>query len=110
MHDWADPYASKLLTELRKVAQPNTQLLVVDNIVAYACHDLTYDNNDNIPGAASKDAPAPLLANFGAANELSYSIDMTVSSSSPTIARPFMNLLSDVGISEPARTCPWPSQ
>ena len=79
MHDWSDPYASKILSELRKVALPDTQLLIVDNILAYACHDPTYDNNDNIPGAACRDAPAPLLANFGAANELSYAIDMAVS-------------------------------
>jgi hypothetical protein len=82
MHDWADPYASEILTELRKVALPDTQLLVVDNIVAYACHDPTYDNNDSIPGAAAKDAPTPLLAKFGVANELSYSMDVMVSSSS----------------------------
>ena len=62
-------------------------LLVIDNIVAHTCHDPTYDNNDSIPGAAAKDAPAPLLANFGAANELSYSIDMLVSVSSCNISR-----------------------
>lgn len=79
MHDWSDAYATKILTELRKVAQPDTQLVIIDTIVAYACHDPTYDDNESIPGAACKDAPAPLLANFGAANELSYSIDMAVS-------------------------------
>ena len=85
MHDWSDPYASKILSELRKVALPDTRLLIVDNILAYACHDPTYDDNDSIPGAACQDAPAPLLANFGAANELSYTIDMAVSFPNYTI-------------------------
>lgn len=79
MHDWSDPYASKILTELRKVATPDTQLLVVDNIVSYACHDTTLEGKGSIPGASCKDAPAPLLPNFGAANDMSYSIDMAVS-------------------------------
>lgn len=81
MHDWSDPYSSKILAELRKVAGPNTKLLIVDNIVAHACHDPNAEGKGTIrvPGAEYKYAPAPLLANFGAANELSYTIDMGVS-------------------------------
>ena len=111
MHDWSDPYASKILTELRKVALPDTQLLIVDTIVAYACHDPTYDNNDSIPGAACKDAPAPLLANFGAANELSYSIDMAVSFPSHTITRKvYLFLLTDVDLAQLPRAHHRPPQ
>lgn len=45
----------------------------------YACHDPSLDDEDgDIAGAAARDAPAPLLANFGAASEASYILDMLV--------------------------------
>ena len=78
LHDWSDPYCTKILTELRKAAREDTKLLVVDNIVAPVCHDPTFEGR-TIPGASIKDAPSPLLANFGAANEMNYTIDLAVS-------------------------------
>ena len=80
LHDWSDPYCTKILTELRKAAREDTKLLVVDNIVAPVCHDPTFERR-TIPGASIKDAPSPLLANFGAANEMDYTIDLAVSPS-----------------------------
>jgi hypothetical protein len=70
VHNWNDQYASKILTELRTAASPDTKLVVVDAIIAYASRDL---NNDNT------NAPTPLLANFGVAGEIRYSVDMAVS-------------------------------
>ncbi|TFY69031.1 hypothetical protein EVG20_g3321 [Dentipellis fragilis] len=58
LHDWADQYCVKILRSLRAAA-PNTRLLVVDQLVSYACKD--EDAND-IPGVAP---PAPLLPNWG---------------------------------------------
>jgi hypothetical protein len=78
LHDWSDPYCGKILTELRKVAHDDTKLLVVDNIVAPVCHDPTFEGQSSVPGALIKDAPAPLLANFGAANEMNYTIDLAM--------------------------------
>lgn len=47
--------------------------------MSYACHDSSLDDEDgDIAGAAARDAPAPLLANFGAASEASYILDMLV--------------------------------
>lgn len=51
--------------------------MVIDNLVAPACHDSTFEGKD-IPGAIIADAPAPLLPNFGAANEMNYTLDIAV--------------------------------
>ncbi|KAG6843501.1 hypothetical protein H0H87_003732, partial [Tephrocybe sp. NHM501043] len=73
LHDWADPYCAKILKALRAVATPETKLVIVDNIVAYACHDPTIDSGLN---PSYKEAPAPLLPNFGAANVMPYVLDL----------------------------------
>ncbi|KAG6898618.1 hypothetical protein C0993_005645 [Termitomyces sp. T159_Od127] len=41
LHDWSDPYCVPILKELRAAATPETKLVVVDSIIAYACHDPT---------------------------------------------------------------------
>lgn len=60
------------MNHLRKAATDKSRLLVLDNIVAYACHD---------PDAPAdyREAPGPLLPNFGAANHMGYTIDTAVS-------------------------------
>lgn len=79
LHDWSDAYASTILAELRKVASKETKLLIIDNILSYTCHDSSLDDEPSaIAGAAGHDAPTPLLANFGAANETGYLVDMVV--------------------------------
>jgi hypothetical protein len=70
VHNWGDQNATKILSELRKVASPDTRLVVYDAIIAHACHD---PNNDDM------DAPVPLLPNFGVAGEIKYTVDMAVS-------------------------------
>ncbi|KAA1468506.1 O-methyltransferase [Dentipellis sp. KUC8613] len=73
LHDWADEYCIKILRKLRKVATPHTRLLVVDNIIAYACKE---EATKDIPGAAMPLPPAPLLANWGPASSTSYLVDI----------------------------------
>ena len=76
LQDWSDPYSVKILKELRAAAKPDTKLVVVDVIVAYACHDPTADSEWS---SGYKEAPAPLLPNYGAANVMPYILDLGVS-------------------------------
>ena len=78
LHDWPDAYTSKILTKLREVAQRETKLIIIDNIVPFACHDPSADEGKGIPGAVPKEAPQPLLANYGIANEMGYNYDLAV--------------------------------
>ena len=78
MHDWPDAYASKILTNLREAAQHDTKLILIDSIMPFACHDSSADEGKGVPGAVPKEAPPPLLANYGVANEMGYNGDLTV--------------------------------
>ncbi|KAH9484885.1 4-O-methyltransferase 1 [Psilocybe cubensis] len=84
MHDWSDPYAIKILSQLRRAAQPDTKLILIDSVIPFACHDPSADANTDtenslrIVGISPKEAPMPLLANFGVANELAYVADLTM--------------------------------
>ncbi|KAL0059267.1 hypothetical protein AAF712_013991 [Marasmius tenuissimus] len=80
LHDWSDQYCEKILKQLRTSATPDTTLLVLESIMPYACHDPSAEDVKAIPGAVPKEAPPPLIANYGAANELGYlsDIDMFV--------------------------------
>ncbi|KAI0755412.1 O-methyltransferase [Irpex lacteus] len=71
-HDWSDDYCVKFLTQLREAATPNTQLIVIDNVIPYACADS--GPAIDIPGASSirPTAPPPLLPNFGAGGIMTY--------------------------------------
>ncbi|KAE9393796.1 S-adenosyl-L-methionine-dependent methyltransferase [Gymnopus androsaceus JB14] len=73
MHDWADPYAKKILKSLRASATPETKLIIVDCIVSYSCNAAI---TEDIPGAVLPPVPAPLLPSFGKANSLAYQIDL----------------------------------
>ena len=78
MHDWPDAYASKILTNLREVAHSDTKLIPIDSIMPFTCHDSSADKVKGVPGAIPKEAPHPLLANYGVANEMGCNGDMTV--------------------------------
>ncbi|KAJ7657239.1 S-adenosyl-L-methionine-dependent methyltransferase [Mycena polygramma] len=70
MHDWSDEYCVKILKRLWDAAQPTTILLLLDSIMPLACHD---------PAAEGlQEAPAPLLANYGAVNEMGYNADLAM--------------------------------
>ncbi|KAG9227803.1 hypothetical protein CCMSSC00406_0000551 [Pleurotus cornucopiae] len=75
LHDWSDEYCVKILTQLRVAAAPKTKLVLMDSIMPFACHDPGTDKS-GIPGAVPREAPAPLLANFGAVNEMGYNADI----------------------------------
>lgn len=78
MHDWSDEYCVKILTQLKVAAGSNTKLVLMDSIMPFACHDPSADSKTAIPGAVPHEAPAPLLANFGAVNEMGYNADIDV--------------------------------
>ena len=77
LHDWSDKYSLKILKQLRDAATPGTKLVVLEMIMPYACQD-TEDIADGIASAVATKAPNPLLANWGAVNELIYMLDMAV--------------------------------
>lgn len=39
IHNWPDAYASKILMRLREAAQKDTKLILIDNLVSFACRD-----------------------------------------------------------------------
>ena len=75
MHDYLDEDCITILRHLRSAAMPSTQLVIVDNIMSYACPEpAAFD----IPGHTISPPPAPLLSNFGAANSTAYLMDVEV--------------------------------
>ncbi|KAJ7028950.1 S-adenosyl-L-methionine-dependent methyltransferase [Mycena alexandri] len=75
MHDWSDEYCIKILRSLRAVADESTKLLLVDNIVSYACSESL---SKGIAGAERPPPPSPLLPNFGHAGIVAYYTDLTM--------------------------------
>ncbi|KAJ6480521.1 S-adenosyl-L-methionine-dependent methyltransferase [Mycena vitilis] len=71
MHDWSDEYCVKILKRLWDAAQPKTTLLLLDSIMPLACHDPVAEEG-------LQEAPAPLLANYGAVNEMGYNADLAM--------------------------------
>lgn len=65
-----------VLRHLRDAAAPQTQLVVAETLVPYACADPFF----SLPGAAAnRSTPAPLLPNHGLAGLYGYLSDLTVS-------------------------------
>ncbi|TFK65276.1 S-adenosyl-L-methionine-dependent methyltransferase [Pluteus cervinus] len=77
LHDWSDSYNVKILTHLRAAATPSTVLVIVGNIMDYTCLDTDQDAQ-SISGSSFKPAPAPLLPNYGIANEMAYNLDLAM--------------------------------
>ena len=50
----------------------------MEMVLPYACRDTEEDATDSISDAAPSEAPSPLLANWGAVNNVVYDLDMTV--------------------------------
>ena len=78
LHNWSDEYSVRILTNLRAAAGPDTKLVLMETIIPFTCHD-PLEKERNIPGASSRQAPAPLLANFGAVADLGYQADIAAS-------------------------------
>ena len=49
----------------------------MENLIQFSCHDPSFDKDRVIPGAVPREAPAPLLANYGALN-VGYNFDIGV--------------------------------
>ena len=75
MHDYPDQDCLQILRNLRVAAKPSTKLVIVDNIMAYACEEPAANE---IPGAAITLPSAPLLPNLGEANSAAYLMDVQV--------------------------------
>ncbi|KAA1468517.1 O-methyltransferase [Dentipellis sp. KUC8613] len=73
LHDWADDYCIKILRNLREAATPTTHLLIIDNIISYACKE---EPAKDIPGVEKPLPPAPLLPNWGQAGVAPYLSDI----------------------------------
>ncbi|KAL0056835.1 hypothetical protein AAF712_016551 [Marasmius tenuissimus] len=85
VHNWSDEDSIKILTRLREAALKDTTLIVLEIIMPYACRASSSQNlgadpelEAAIPGASSREAPVPLLPNFGVVNEFAYLMDMTM--------------------------------
>ncbi|EJD51549.1 O-methyltransferase [Auricularia subglabra TFB-10046 SS5] len=76
VHDWADSYARRILQKLRDAAGPGTKLVLVEEILAYACAMDGDSLTAAIPGARGAAAPKPLLPNLGIVNLSSYLRDL----------------------------------
>ncbi|THU96315.1 O-methyltransferase [Dendrothele bispora CBS 962.96] len=49
LHNWPDVYNSTILKNLREVAKPDTKLIIIDNVIPYACR-LPSDAVNNLEG------------------------------------------------------------
>ncbi|KAJ6471347.1 S-adenosyl-L-methionine-dependent methyltransferase [Mycena sanguinolenta] len=75
LHDWSNEYSVKILRRLREAAGNDTKLLIVDNIISYACEESA---TKDIPGAERPSVPAPLLPNLGQASAVAYFTDLNM--------------------------------
>ena len=75
LHDWADEYCLTILKHLRAAAGPNTQLLIVEQVMSFVCDEPA---SHDIPGAERPIPPQPLLRNMGRTVSDAYSTDILV--------------------------------
>ncbi|KAJ7210713.1 S-adenosyl-L-methionine-dependent methyltransferase [Mycena pura] len=81
IHDWSDEKSITILKHLRDAAKPTTQLVVIENIVPFACAPSESQDSEfsHIPGAIiHQSPPAPLLSNQGVAIAMMYYYDITI--------------------------------
>ncbi|KAF8988608.1 O-methyltransferase-domain-containing protein, partial [Cyathus striatus] len=77
VHDYGKKKAVSILQHIRDAASKNSKLLLVEQIVLYACIDMPI--GDGISGAQQLLPPAPLLTNLGKASAVPYLGDFQVS-------------------------------
>ena len=75
LHDWSDEYCLIILKHLRSAAGPKTQLLIVEQVMSFACDEPAAQK---IPGAVLPVPPQPLLRNMGRAALNAYTEDLLV--------------------------------
>lgn len=76
LHDWTDTACIQILKQVRAAAAPETELIVLESLMQYACSDTTVDHG--IPGMAGRIASEPMLPNYGSANLFPYLCDLQV--------------------------------
>ncbi|EIW63673.1 O-methyltransferase [Trametes versicolor FP-101664 SS1] len=79
-HNWPDRDVKVLLSILRRAAGPHTKLLLVDNLLPYACVDDKADIGSTSQGAVRSLVPegSPLLPNLGRASANGYILDISM--------------------------------
>ena len=83
LHGWSDAHALKILKHLRTAAKPETRLVILEQIVLYACAQPTPEGIEGT--SAGPPVPAPLLANMGYASVSGYLLDMQVRRVCPSL-------------------------
>ena len=81
LHDWSDDLCIKILSHIRDAAGPDTQLLISERVVSYAC--VEKDVFEKVAEANSRETkipPKPLLPNGGHAVFPAYMADLQVCS------------------------------
>ncbi|TFK81004.1 S-adenosyl-L-methionine-dependent methyltransferase [Polyporus arcularius HHB13444] len=81
LHNWPDENVHEILTHLRRAAGPHTRLLVVDNLLPYACIDEDSETSQgDSEGAVRSLVPdgSPLLPNLGRASANGYLLDISM--------------------------------
>ncbi|KAF4615895.1 hypothetical protein D9613_011401 [Agrocybe pediades] len=68
IHDWSDEVSAKVLCNVRLAMAPHSRVLVHDHILQYPFRGSDSFNN--------REAPQPLLANYGAGRIRQYYLDM----------------------------------
>ncbi|KAI0081994.1 S-adenosyl-L-methionine-dependent methyltransferase [Panus rudis PR-1116 ss-1] len=71
-HNWDDAHSRTILSNIRKVMKPESSLIVQDYIIQFA----TRNGVTSRRFAAPKEAPEPLLPNFGGGGLLQYFSDL----------------------------------
>ncbi|EJD07854.1 S-adenosyl-L-methionine-dependent methyltransferase [Fomitiporia mediterranea MF3/22] len=109
IHDWPDPHCIRILKHLRAAAGRETRLVIVDSVLmgAYRRQVPTSASTSEAPFGkdggekmSTKEAPEPLLANWGVANGLAYRFDLIMLSNHNACERTlshFNSLLSQSG-------------
>ncbi|TFK37922.1 O-methyltransferase [Crucibulum laeve] len=94
LHNWPSTYIKKLLSRLREAASKDAVLIIIDNVLPYACRVAENERTD------AKEEPEPLLPNYGAVCNSAYTLDMMMmfyfNSQEPTIKQ-LTDLLTSTG-------------
>ncbi|KAF5391012.1 hypothetical protein D9757_004066 [Collybiopsis confluens] len=73
LHNWSDSSCIIILKRLRDASNSSTRLVIMDSAMPYVCR-----SQENSNPASADEAPEPLLANYGALNEMSHILDMVM--------------------------------
>ncbi|KIO21960.1 hypothetical protein M407DRAFT_217354 [Tulasnella calospora MUT 4182] len=76
LHDWKDETCIEILKHLHHTANEESRLLIVEAVIAHACHDIGSLTEGAVEGAYPTPMPEPLPANGGRAAEFEASFDM----------------------------------